>query len=324
VASQEEVIKANLATARFLAVASALQGIPRGPKSKIFFVDPANGDDDNSGLSLSFPLATLAAAEDLCTANQHDVVIFVSGPTADSPEAAIVWDKSYTHLVGLSGDLPGVGQRCRVVNHADNDLAVLMTISGSGCIFRNIQWFDGKDKDEDGACVLVSGSRCLFQRCFFAGMGHATPAARAGSYSLKVTGEENCFDHCAIGLDTVKRTAANNELIVAGARNRFIKPEIRSWCETAGKFLMKLDNSSGDLRDTILEEPYFFNYTENWAAGVDNAIDMPAGGNTHFLNILGIPLLVGVNSTWADVVTRIYSSAPAPNAGLGLGTNPTS
>lgn len=298
-------------------------GIPRGPNSNVYLVDPVNGDDDNSGDRWTKPLATVAAAYAKCTTNQHDVVLLIGSPTADYPTSAITWAKNFTHLIGLTSPLPGMGQRARIVNHADNDLAVLFTLSGYGCIVKNVQFFDGKDKDEDAACVLVSGNRNYFENVFVAGMGHATPAARAGSYSLKVSGSENCFTDCTIGLDTIVRAAANAELIVSGGRNRFVHCDIRSYSETAGKFLVQIDNSGDDLRDTIFDECLFFNYTVNWANGIDNAFDMPAGGNTHYVILCGNCQLVGVNSGWADTVTHVYGAGPAPNAGFGISTNPT-
>jgi hypothetical protein len=288
----------------------------------IYYVDPANGSDSNDGLSMDEALASVAAAYALCTDGANDVVAFIGGATADSPTSAITWAKSYTHLIGLTADLPGMGQRCRIVNAAANDLAVLFTLSGSGCIIKNIQFFDGKDKDEDGACVLVSGSRNHFKNVFVAGMGHATPAARAGSYSLKVTGSENYFEDCTIGLDTIVRSAANSELIISGIRNQFRRCTFRSNSVTAGKFLVKVDNSGGDLRDQIFWDCLFFNFTENWANGIDNAFDMPAAGATHFV-ILKNCTLVGVNSGWADTVTHVYAAEAAPNAGFGVAINPT-
>jgi hypothetical protein len=305
------------------AVEAALAGIPRGPLSNVYVVDPANGDDDNLGDRWTKPLATVAAAYAKCVANQNDVVLMAGGPTADAPTAALTWAKGFTHLVGLTGPLQGMGQRARIVNHADNDLAVLFTLSAQGCIIKNVQFFDGKDKGEDGAAVLVSGSRNVFENVFVAGMGHATPAGRAGSYGLKVTGSENLFLDCTIGLDTIVRSAANAELVVAGERNRFVHCDLRSYSETAGKFLVKVDNSAGDLRDTIFEDCLFFNYTANWANGIDNAFDMPAAGNTHYVILRGACQLVGVNSGWADVVTHIYGAGPAPDAGFGISTNPT-
>jgi hypothetical protein len=304
----------------------ALAGIPQTKLSKIFIVDTEQGSDSNPGTNFEQPLASVAAAYALCTADRHDTVLFVARDTADYPTAAITWAKDHTHLIGLSGNLPGMGQRCRVVNHADNDLAVLFTLSGNGCIVKNMQFFDGKNSAADGACVLVSGERNYFKNVFVAGMGDATalgPATRAGSYSLKVSGSENYFEDCTIGLDTIVRSAANAELIVSGVRNRFKHCDIRSNSVTAGKFLVKIDNTGGDMRDIIFDDCLFFNYTTNWVNGIDNVFDMPAGGSTHYVILRGNCQLVGVNSGWADTVTRVYGAGPAPNAGFGISTNPT-
>ena len=297
--------------------------LPTGPNAQVFYVDPANGSDGARGLNPRQPLKTLAEAYDRCTADQNDAVVMIGGPTADVPAEPIVWAKNFTHLVGMSADLPGMGQRCRIVNHADNDLAVLFTLSGSGCIVKNVQFFDGKDKAEDGACLLVSGSRNYFENVFVAGMGHATPAGRAGSYSCKVTGSENAFVRCTIGLDTIARTAASAELIVAGARNRWIGCEFRANSVEDTTVLVRIDNAADDLRDIQFEDCLFFNYSTNWANGIDDVFDMPAGGNTHWVILRGANQLVGNGTGWADVVTHVYSAGPLPHASFGVSLTPT-
>ncbi len=299
----------------------ALAGLPL--VGDVFWVDPANGNDSNDGSAPDKAVALLATAYGRCTSGKHDVVLLLGSATANSPTAAITWAKNFTHLIGVTNPLPGMGQRCRVVNTAANDLATLFTLSAYGCIVRNVQFFDGKDKAEDGACVLVSGARNYFENVFVAGMGHATPAGRAGSYSLKVSGEENAFRDCTIGLDTINRTAANSELIVSAERNRFEHCDIRSYSETAGKFLVKIDNSGGDLRETIFDDCLFYNYTQNWATGITNAFSMPSSGSTHYVILRGNCQVVGVGTGWADTVTHIYGAGPAPNAGFGISTNPT-
>lgn len=291
-----------------------------------YWVDPASGNDSNDGSAPDQAFATIAAAYAQCVSGNHDAVLLRGSATANNPTAALTWAKNFTHLIGVTNPLPGMGQRARIVNTSTADLATLFTLSAYGCIVKNVQFFDGKDKAEDGACVLVSGSRNYFENCFVAGMGSSgasAPATRAGSYSLKVSGDENAFVDCTIGLDTVIRTAANSELIVSGIRNRFIHCDIRKWCETADAFLVTVDNSAGDLRDTIFEDCLFFNYTPNWASGITNAFDMPTGGSTHYVILRGNCVLVGVGSGWADVVTAIYGAGPAPNAGYGVAINPT-
>lgn len=298
-------------------------GLLMAAGGKWYYCDPTSGT--GSGDSPENATPSLLDAYNLCRDGYNDGVIFIGGATAYSPTAAFTWSKSYCHLIGVTNGLPGMGQRARITNTAANDLSVLFTLSGSGCLIQNIQFFDGKDSAADGACVLVSGSRNHLVNCFIAGMGDATasgPFSRAGSYSLKVTGSENTVSGGTIGLDTVARTAANSELIVSGARNRFVGCEIRSNSTTSGKFLVKVDSSGGDLRDVQFEDVLFFNYSSNWATGITDAINMSIT-NTAYVILRGNCQFVGVGMGVADTVTYVYGAGAAPNAGMFISTQPT-
>lgn len=303
----------------------ALTGIPRGPNSKVYIVDPAHGSDSNMGTTFQAPLASVAAAFAKCVAGQHDVVLFLSGNTADNPTAAIKWDKNYTHLIGLGGDLAGVGQRCRIVGTAAKDLSYIIDFQGSGCIVKNIQFFQGNDAAADHGAVIVSGGRNYFENCFFAGMGHATGAGRAGCYSLKLTGDECTFRRCSIGLAAMARTANNTELWMTGEcnRNKFIDCEFISWSVTAGKLLVKLDGDA--VPYTLQFENCLFNNlnSDDGSAGakLTNAIS-DAASPFHQIILRGDCPLVGVTG-YADTVTYIFGAGPVPNAGYGVAINPT-
>lgn len=303
----------------------AVSGVPRSMYSNIYVVDPVNGSDSNAGDRWNSPLKSVEAAYAKCTANQNDVVLMIVGATADSPTVALDWAKSYTHLIGLSGNLPGVGQRCRLVGSAALDLDYIVDFQGNGCIVKNIQFFQGNDAAEDSGAVIVSGSRNHFENCFFAGMGHATAAARAGSYSLKVTGAENCFERCTIGLATMCRTAANTELWLTGEcnRNQFRDCDFASWSVTAGKFAVKLDASAVPYT-TVFKNCAFINLnSDNGASGgkPDNAFS-DAATPMHQIVLWGDCPLVGFDG-WGDTVTYIYGAGAVPNAGYGIAINPT-
>jgi len=301
----------------------ALVGIPRGPLSNVYVVDPINGSDANPGTTFERPLATIKAAYDLCTTNQNDVVLVVGGPTANNPAAALDWAKSYTHLIGLSGDLPGVGQRVRVVGTAAVDSAYIVNFSGSGCIVKNIQFFQGNDAAADSGAVIVSGGRNYFENCFFAGMGHATAAGRAGSYSLKLTGDENAFERCTIGLASIVRTAANAELWLTGEcnRNQFRACEIVSWSVTAGKFLVKLDNAAVPYT-LIFRDCIFSNLNSNNGASGNVLTDAISDAATPMHQII-LHNCTGVGFTgWANTATYVYGAGAAPNNGYGIAINP--
>ena len=301
--------------------AASLLGVAGG---NWYYCDPTNGSASGDALTPQTATNDLAVAYGLCRSGYNDGVFFLGGATAYKPSTAFTWSNNYCHLIGVTNSLPGMGQRARIVNDAANDLSVLFTLSGSGCLVANIQFFDGKDSAADGACVLVSGARNHLVNCFVAGMGDATasgPATRADSYSLKVSGSENCFSGGTIGLDTIARSAANHELIVTGVRNRFVGCEIRSQSTTAGKFLVQID-STADMRDVQFEDVLFFNYTSNWATGITDAFDMDVS-STVYVILRGNCQFVGVGMGVADSVTRIYGAGAAPSAGMFISTQPT-
>jgi len=182
-----------------------------GKYSKVFVVDPVNGSDTNSCLTFERACASLAAAYAKTTDAHHDTVLLVAGATATTPTAAITWSKNYTHLVGVTAPLPGMGQRARIVGNTTLDATAVVTFSGSGNIVRNIQIFNGADNAADNGAAVVSGSRNYFENVFFAGMGDATASgamSRTGGYSLALSGSEKRV-HLGIG---DRRQAAREDL----------------------------------------------------------------------------------------------------------------
>lgn len=210
-------------------------GIPRGPKSKVFIYDPVNGSDSNPGTSWQYPLLTLEAAEDLCTANQHDVVLALAGATACNPAASVTWDKSYTHLIGVGSYLPGLGNRSRVVMQAATAVTPCITFSGNGCIVKNMQFNQEKATGAASGVAIITGQRCLFENVFFM----CPTSATAASYSAKISGGENAFVRCTFGQHTNVRSAATRNVWLHKGdgdcqRNKFIGCEFLSWASGGG------------------------------------------------------------------------------------------
>lgn len=294
-----------------------MPGVPFGPESTHFFVDPDDGNNVNDGLTPATAVASLATAYGKTTADKHDVVWFMGTDSSVTPSSSITWANDFTHLIGLSSGLPGLGQRCRVVGNATNDLTPVITFSGKGCIVRNMQFYNGKDADSDSGCVIVSGHRNEFTNCMIAGMAHATPAARAGSYSLTVSGVENFFERCYIGLDTITRAAANAEVVISGSKNQFWDCTVASKSDTAGHFAVKISGAGTHTFKDCL----FHNASVNWAQSLTDAFNVTASA-THYIILSGDCQFVGYTGV-ADTVTHIYGAGYAPNAGMFLSTNPT-
>ena len=232
---------------KLAATYQALVGIPRGPYSKVFIVDPqsGHGSDANHGRTFEAPLATVKAAYDLCTANHNDAVLVVGGPTANALAAAFQWNKAYTHLIGLSADIPGVGQRVRITGSAALDLLYLIDFSASGCIVKNIQFYNGYDSTAAHGAVKVTADRVYFENCFFVGMGGN--CTHIDTYDVTITSEENVFKRCTFGSHTIANGIANARVIVSGTsggkENKFIGCEFFNWSTVTTSAMVRIVNS---------------------------------------------------------------------------------
>ncbi len=240
----------------------ALSGIPRGPQSKFYVVDPVHGSDTNSGDRWTKPLATIGAAEALCVTGHHDTVIVVASGTAITETGQCVWDKNLTHIIGLGADTR-YGKRTRVISGAD-DLSPFIIVSGYGCVWKNLRIVHEQAADTGSlVCVRVSGERNVFENVEFAGPA-TTSSAIDGACALQISGgSENLFKGCAIGLDTVLSATGVMALVFAAtggaARNRFEDCSIIGYAGSTSAGLVELLGNSGIDRTTLFDRCEFVN-----------------------------------------------------------------
>ena len=255
----------------------ALIGIPRGKDSQVYLVDPANGDDDNPGTNLKAPLATIEAAYAKCTANQNDVVLYIAGSGSINLNAALTWSKNYTHLIGWCAPTR-VAQRARIFQLSTLTGAnPLLTISASGCIFRDFYIFQGVNDATSLINVSVTGGRNYFENVHFAGGGHASQAIDGGA-SLKLDGaEENTFVNCTIGVDTVDAATGMVGILFDGEahRNTFENCTVRMRAGNAGAAFVEVADSTGIDRDNTFVNCRFIN--NHTAAAMTSGFVIPAG-----------------------------------------------
>jgi len=221
------------------------------------FVCGDTGSDANTGFTPESPLKNLDTAYNRTLGGRNEIIFVVGGASSVNFSSAIasagvglVWSKSYTHLVGLSAS-GSSGMRSHVSNGASTNLYTpLITVSGNGCLFENIEFFNGgAHATEAAVCVLVTGSYNSFVNCQISGGGHATAAANAATRSLVVQGNgtggggENTFRHCYIGLTTVQRgsTSSEIELKTNTPRNWFEDCTIASAASQNGTILVSID-----------------------------------------------------------------------------------
>lgn len=192
-----------------------------------YFVRPHGGSDGAAGKSPQTAFATLAQALSVCTAGQNDVVYLMAesntaSGTTDYQSAVLDWNKDHVHLIGVNaGNF--IGQRSRIAALSTvTAFANLFKVSANGCLIQNIEVFQGQMNTNPTAAstaVTVSGDRNHFINCQMSGIGHSD-LDDAGSNSLTITGSENTFDDCYIGLDTIIRATSVTEVILSGSPTR--------------------------------------------------------------------------------------------------------
>jgi hypothetical protein len=252
-------------------------GIPFGPNANYYFVDPANGNNTNDGLTLETAVADISTAYGKCTANQHDTVFYIAGSSSISMSSALTWSKNYTHLIGICAP-SRVGQRARIFQTATaTGLSPLVTVSATGCIFANLYTFQGVDDATSLINWSVTGGRNYFYNVHFAGGGHATQAIDGGA-SLQLNGAAEClFERCTIGVDTIAAATGMAGVLIDGDAKRceFLDCRFTMYAGNAGAKFVEVVDSAGFDRYMIFDRCLFIN--DAAATTMTEAFTVPGG-----------------------------------------------
>jgi len=173
------------------------QGIMTGGQA--FFVDAANGSDDNTGTDISQPLKSVRTAYGKTTSGKNDVVYMLPSATADTWTTKLDWSNTYTHLIGLH---PGwMNNRCRIATTTiSKSMTPLLKVSGQGCIIANVMISqEGEHTSYNAVPLEVTGHRTYFENVHTRNIG----AAAYGDISHRSLVIGSCYDvsfkHCQFG-----------------------------------------------------------------------------------------------------------------------------
>lgn len=248
---------------------------PFSINSNYYFVDPANGSSSGTG-AFDDPVSKVSEGYALCTANQHDTVIYVAGSSGCTETAAVTWAKNYTHLIGIAAPT-NVAQRARIFAGSSLTDSPFFTISATGCIFKNLYIFQGVADASALLNVSVTGGRNYFENVHFAGGGHATQAVDGGA-SLHLNGAEECtFVNCTIGVDTVAAATGMNGILIDGDAKRciFRGCYVTMYAGNGGARFVEIQDSAAFDRYLLFDDCLFIN--DAAATAMDSAFEIPAG-----------------------------------------------
>lgn len=318
-------------------IANALASQGFATTGKVFYLDPKNGNDLNNGQQAvatpgqqgTGPVATLAAGYALLTSGNNDVLVLIGDGTTTATarlSAGFTWSKNAAHFVGIcSGSR--VSQRARIApTAAVAGFANFFTLSGNGCYFSNLQFFQGFNTGVAAEiCMTVSGSRNVFNNVSIDGMGDTSASAGAadtGSRNLLLSGAENFFLNCSIGLDTVVRSVANYSVQLTGnvARNIFEGCLFAQDASASTASAIYTAAAAAIDRYTLFKNCSFINAIASGGTSVTGVCTLAAssGGMLVFQNTWS----VGFGNFGADATSKaqIYAASPISTNAGGLAT----
>lgn len=255
-------------------------------QGNFYFVKPSSGDDGNDGKSPTTAVKTVSHALSLCTAGQNDTVFLfaesnTAASTTDYQSSALAWNKDLTHLIGVCAP-SAVSQRARIANTASSNLATVMTISANGCRFENIQILNGDDNASALMACTITGDRNYFLNVHFAGCaGGTTQANTANAGDVKIDGgDENVFERCTFGVDTISRGAncvGNILFDGAATRTQFVDCLFQEYLLAAGCPHVTIADTTAIDRWQIFKNCLFVSESTNKTIDMTEVFDIPAG-----------------------------------------------
>jgi hypothetical protein len=272
---------------------------------------------------------TLAAALALATADRNDVVYLMAESntgslTTDYQSTQLDWNKDGVHLIGVNaGNF--IGQRSRIAAISTWTSANSMfKLSADNCLLANLEMYSGVADATTLGCATVTGTRNKIYNCQISGIGNAANDIN-GAYSLYLNGaEENLFERCYIGLDTIPRSAnTNSEIRVAGSatRNMFLNCTVISQIghNTYHPYVY-LSGATAIDRWLHFKNCTFLNFSVNYAYTQSVAFLHSA---TPTAGVIWVENSSAMATNWATTGVKVYTSNSAINTAYTAGTGYT-
>lgn len=289
----------------------------------VILLDPFHGVDTNDGITA--PVQTLGRAYGIGREGKNDVIALISNGLTTSTarvNSAFVWAKNALHLVGVSSGI-NISNRSRVApSPTQTAFANFFTVSGSGCLFNNVEWFHGFNTGTTSAIAMTisGGGRNMFSNCHIAGMGDTASAQSSGSRDLKIVGVgENMFVNSTIGLDTVSSNTSNAsfELTSGTVRNQFVKCTFLRYTSSATTLIGTVATGGID-RSTTFDSCKFINAIKSGSTTMTAAFTLAASAGGMFV-MDPLCQLVGISAFGTDATSlaQILVGGAAVNSGAG-------
>ena len=247
-----------------------------GSIGNVFYLDPTHGSDLGSG-ALGDPVKTLAQGYALLRDGFNDCLVYIPGATGLTLATGFTWAKSYAHFVGASTPVP-YSPRSRIfLLSTAASKTFLFKNTGTGNVFMNLLFFMGVADATASYAFWNTGKRCWFKSCHFAGVGDATMDVAGAGSLLCDASEENLYESCVIGNDTITKGADSRELVFSNVSTRetFKDCRIESFISAAGHALVKVSDGTAIDRIISFQNCHFIASSVNRATALTSVFDIP-------------------------------------------------
>lgn len=288
---------------------AGLLGLPS--VGNIFYVDPGV-TSSGGGKSADDAYKTLKEAYDAMSADNDDVVIIAptssTGRTTET--ASFTWSKRRTHVVG-NGPLRKGWNRAGI-SFGSSATTPTFTISANNCSFTNFMIYQPNDIN---VMVNVTGEYNTFNYVHFAGIANTDTGDDTAARCLVVTdADDNHFNNCMFGIDTVLNSAANAIVELSGAtavaRTQFNNCIWSICCDNAGPRFVLFTGAYSSEVYTLFSNCLFLN-TRGSTTTMTVGMTVPASVNGRVL--LDNSFWLGCTDL-CDVVTNVYQNNAAVSA----------
>lgn len=294
----------------------------------IFYVDPGKTSGvSGGGRSVEDAFLTVAEAYDATTDLSNDVIVIApsSSTGRTSETTAITWSKKRVHLIGSAAPTAQDVRAGLGFTGATGTATSSITISGTGCIFKNLTFTTTADVN---VFVTISGDYNSFIGCDFKGALNDTSGDDATARAVVISGgQENLFAGCTFGADTFARSAANATVEFASAASRNVFEGCRFVMHADAQTPMHVLHSEANSVDrwTEFKDCLFYAFYTNHAAKVDQVFTLSSQTATCDILMTGQNLAVGFDD-WEKTAasgfiffdTQGYDTNPGTVVGIAL------
>lgn len=248
---------------------------------KIWFVDPTNGDNANSGLNTSHAFASVEYALTLATSGD---TIALSTSATHSLAAGLLVTKSRINFIGLDFQGRQVQQGAKIQLGGAIASAYVLKNTGVRNSFVNIKFIQASTDSTALTVLQEGGEGGLYQNCSFV-FGVANNLGSTSAYEVLAGSDSATYLNCTFGADTLLTTAARSVFHIDQVSGFEFKSNILQNCNfiisssSASANFIKLD-AVGDVLFTNLFKDCTFVASVDSAGGIAMSVAVFTGTST--------------------------------------------